>query len=229
MGITVAWDDEEQTILRMTFAGTLGRSRSFAAPEFRAILMMRSVEHPVYVVSDFSEQRESAARRALAGARPEPDAPAELGSAASPITQRCARPKACSIFSVMIYMGQRTKAVCSSSRRTKKRYEIIDRLKKENGCLNGDSNGNANSVSGKLSRADRHGQALGSAAAAAANAALAAAQPAARSGDRAAAGGDLADAPLADAAADRADHRRAGGARAWCCSRWRSGCGGARR
>jgi hypothetical protein len=52
MGITIQWDDSEQTIVRMTFSGqwTLDELRSLG---LQVILMIRSAPHPVYVISDF--------------------------------------------------------------------------------------------------------------------------------------------------------------------------------
>lgn len=54
MGITVNWEDEAQTILRMEFEGhwTVDELRKVGTD---CILMIRTVKHPVYVVSDFTE------------------------------------------------------------------------------------------------------------------------------------------------------------------------------
>lgn len=53
MGITVDWDDAEHTIIRMTFEGnwTLEDLRTKG---MEVIQMLRTVEHPVYVISDFT-------------------------------------------------------------------------------------------------------------------------------------------------------------------------------
>lgn len=54
VGITVKWDDSEQTILLMEYKGhwTVEELREIGTD---AILMIRTVQHPVYVVSDFTE------------------------------------------------------------------------------------------------------------------------------------------------------------------------------
>lgn len=54
MGITAKWDDQEQTVLVMAFTEnwTLDELRQVGMD---ALLMLRTVSHPVYVVSDFLE------------------------------------------------------------------------------------------------------------------------------------------------------------------------------
>ncbi len=51
MGITVGWDDEQQTIVRMHFVGGWSLD-DFRAANLQVILLVRSVEHKVYVISD---------------------------------------------------------------------------------------------------------------------------------------------------------------------------------
>ncbi len=51
MGITVSWDDEQQTIVRMRFVGGWSLA-DFRAANLQVVMLVRSVEHPVYVLSD---------------------------------------------------------------------------------------------------------------------------------------------------------------------------------
>lgn len=53
MGISVGWDDREQTIVRMTFVGQW-TNEELRVTGLQAILMVSSVKQPVYVISDFS-------------------------------------------------------------------------------------------------------------------------------------------------------------------------------
>ncbi len=53
MGVTTAWDDEEQTIARLIFQEPWDAEQLRSAGT-QSILMLRSVSHSVYVISDFS-------------------------------------------------------------------------------------------------------------------------------------------------------------------------------
>jgi hypothetical protein len=51
MGVAVEWDDDQQTIIRMILSGhwTLAE---FTSANTKTVLMVRTVRHPVYVISD---------------------------------------------------------------------------------------------------------------------------------------------------------------------------------
>ncbi len=51
MGITVSWDDEQQTLVRMRFVGAWSLD-DFRLANLQTIMLVRSVDHPVYVLSD---------------------------------------------------------------------------------------------------------------------------------------------------------------------------------
>jgi len=54
MGITVAWEDEQQTIIRLTYEG-VWENEEFRNSSYQSMVMMRSVNHPVYVINDFTK------------------------------------------------------------------------------------------------------------------------------------------------------------------------------
>lgn len=54
MGIIVNWDDDDQTVLRMTYQGEWDNDQ-FRAAAMEALMLVRGVRHAVYVVNDFSE------------------------------------------------------------------------------------------------------------------------------------------------------------------------------
>jgi hypothetical protein len=56
MGVTVAWDDEEQTVVRLTVSDTWS-AEELRATGIKTILLLRSVPHPVYVITDFSASK----------------------------------------------------------------------------------------------------------------------------------------------------------------------------
>ncbi len=51
MGITVSWDDQQQTVARMRFVGEWSLD-DFRAANLQTVMLVRSVEHEVYVISD---------------------------------------------------------------------------------------------------------------------------------------------------------------------------------
>jgi hypothetical protein len=51
MGITVSWDDQQQTVVRMQFAGEWSLE-DFRGANLQTVTLVRSVDHPVYVLSD---------------------------------------------------------------------------------------------------------------------------------------------------------------------------------
>jgi len=53
MGITVTWDDEQKTILRLAYCGPWTNEEFFDAGK-QSIEMLQIVNHPVYVINDFS-------------------------------------------------------------------------------------------------------------------------------------------------------------------------------
>ncbi len=53
MGITVAWGDEQQTLICMTYQGHWS-NEEFRNAGMQVVLMMRTVSHPIYIVNDFS-------------------------------------------------------------------------------------------------------------------------------------------------------------------------------
>lgn len=53
MGVIAAWEDKERTIIRLTFAQHWTNEELHSAG-MDSIQMIRSVTHPVYVISDFS-------------------------------------------------------------------------------------------------------------------------------------------------------------------------------
>jgi hypothetical protein len=53
MAITVSWVDDEQTVLLMNFQGEWNNDE-LRSTGIQAILMVRSTNHPVYVLSDYT-------------------------------------------------------------------------------------------------------------------------------------------------------------------------------
>jgi hypothetical protein len=125
MGITVEWDDVEHTIIRMTYAGswTLEELR---AKGMDAILMLRTVDHPVYVISDFTETANLPVgilwqARDLNRLRP-----ANWAAGITVTNDGLAR-SLLELFGV-IYLGQRRKQLFVAQT-TEEAYETIHRLK----------------------------------------------------------------------------------------------------
>jgi hypothetical protein len=56
MGVTVAWDDEEHTVVRLTLSD-MWSAEDLRAIGIQTILLLRSVPHPVYVITDFSASK----------------------------------------------------------------------------------------------------------------------------------------------------------------------------
>ena len=57
MGITVSWDDQQQTAVRMRFTERWSLD-DFRGANLQAVLLVRSVEHKVYVISDLLASEE---------------------------------------------------------------------------------------------------------------------------------------------------------------------------
>src|SRR4051812_3771513 len=53
MAITISWVDEEKTIIRLNFQGRWS-NEEFRTSGLQAVLMIRSVSYPVYVINDFT-------------------------------------------------------------------------------------------------------------------------------------------------------------------------------
>ncbi len=54
MGIVAVWEDEDQTVIRMTFQGNWSLDELHEVG-LQTILMIRGVTHPVYEINDFTE------------------------------------------------------------------------------------------------------------------------------------------------------------------------------
>ncbi len=57
MGITVSWDDQQQTAVRMRFVERWSLD-DFRGANLQTVLLVRSVEHKVYVISDLLASEE---------------------------------------------------------------------------------------------------------------------------------------------------------------------------
>jgi hypothetical protein len=56
MGVTVMWDDDEQSIVRLNFEGDWKLDELRAIGQ-RGMLMMHSVDHPVCMITDFTRSK----------------------------------------------------------------------------------------------------------------------------------------------------------------------------
>jgi hypothetical protein len=129
MAITVVWEDVDQTILGMTYAG-LWDTPDFRNAGLQAILMVRSVKHPVYVVTDYTQSASQPVgllwqARDLSGMRPP-----NWGGGVT-VTQDLFMRSLLEIF-IHVYMlrhHQRNQFVASTKEEA---LEIIARLKREN-------------------------------------------------------------------------------------------------
>ena len=127
MGITVAWDDAEQTIVRMNFIGrwTNDELRSVGT---QSILMLRSTQHPVYVVSDFTASA-SVPVGVLWQARDLNQMRPSNWEAGITITQDALARNLLELFGV-IYLGQRRKRIYAV-RTVEEALELIGKLKRD--------------------------------------------------------------------------------------------------
>lgn len=128
MGITVAWQDEQETIIRMNYRG-FWTNEDFHDAGVRAIMMARSRTDPIYVVSDYTES-ETAPLGVLWQARDLSQMRPSNWAGGVTVTQDMFLKSLLEIF-VHIYMlrhHQRNQFLAASSDEA---LEIIARLKKE--------------------------------------------------------------------------------------------------
>jgi len=128
MGVTVAWDDAQQTIIRLSFEAPWGAEQLRSAG-VQTILLMRSVSHSVYVISDFSSSG-SLPLGVFWQARELNRMSAPNWRATVAITNDSLIRNLVDIFS-RIYMGpqERQSFVVKTNEEA---YEIIEQLKKDN-------------------------------------------------------------------------------------------------
>jgi hypothetical protein len=127
MSVTAAWEDPEQTIVRLTF------SENWTIEELHetgreSILMIRSVKHPVYVISDFSASA-TLPLGVLWKARDLNQMRPPNWEAGISITQDTLAKNLLDLFR-HIYLGQRGRRIYVV-RTNPEALELIDKLKKE--------------------------------------------------------------------------------------------------
>ncbi len=128
MGVTVKWDDSEQTIVRMTFSGHW-TNEELHTYGLQAILMIRSVNHPVYEINDFRES-DGLPLGVLWKARDLNQLRPANWAAGISVTQDGLAKSLLETFGLIYLMQRRSRLFIVSN--DEEAYEIIHKLKQDN-------------------------------------------------------------------------------------------------
>lgn len=127
MGVTVGWDDDQQMIIRLSFSG-VWTNVELRSAGLQSILMIRSVQHPVYVISDFSSS-ENVPIGVLWQARELNQLRPSNWEAGITVTQDVFLKNMLELFGLIYMMGRHRRLYVV--RTLKEAYKLIDKLKQD--------------------------------------------------------------------------------------------------